>query len=81
MKLNATTEMIPVSWKEFCNVHPFAPESQTQGYHKLLRELEYFLCEVTGFHAISLQPNSGAQVGFVIAFGCRWWSCGFILTI
>ncbi|MEL6638023.1 MAG: aminomethyl-transferring glycine dehydrogenase [Bacteroidota bacterium] len=61
MKLNAATELIPVSWAEFANIHPFAPLSQTKGYQKIFKELEVYLCEVTGFAACSLQPNSGAQ--------------------
>ncbi len=61
MKLNAATEMIPVSWELWANIHPFAPASQTQGYQKIIRELEQYLCEITGFEACSLQPNSGAQ--------------------
>ena len=61
MKLNATTEMIPVTWKEFGDIHPFAPEWQAKGYKQMLEELEYALEQVTGFDAISLQPNSGAQ--------------------
>jgi glycine dehydrogenase len=61
MKLNATTEMIPVTWPEFGNIHPFAPVDQTQGYHELLSELHDWLAEITGFEAISFQPNSGAQ--------------------
>jgi tRNA (cmo5U34)-methyltransferase len=61
MKLNATTEMQPVTWREFSNMHPFAPLDQTQGYQQLFEELEDMLCEVTGFDAISLQPNAGSQ--------------------
>lgn len=61
MKLNATAEMIPVTWPEFGQIHPFAPEDQVQGYQQLFRELNDWLCEITGFDAISLQPNSGAQ--------------------
>ena len=61
MKLNATTEMIPVGWAEFSRLHPFAPREQAQGYAEILKELEGALCEITGFHACSLQPNSGAQ--------------------
>lgn len=61
MKLNATTEMIPVTWAEFGNMHPFAPKEQTAGYQELFKNLEKWLCEVTGFAGISLQPNSGAQ--------------------
>ncbi len=61
MKLNATTEMIPVTWPEFGNLHPFAPISQAEGYQELFDELNDWLCEITGFAAMSLQPNSGAQ--------------------
>jgi len=61
MKLNAATELLPVSWPEFSNIHPFAPEDQTEGYREIFRELESYLCEITGFTACSLQPNSGAQ--------------------
>ncbi len=61
MKLNAATELFPVSWPEFANMHPFAPEDQTEGYREIFRELEKYLCEITGFTACSLQPNSGAQ--------------------
>ncbi|MBL7826742.1 MAG: aminomethyl-transferring glycine dehydrogenase [Saprospiraceae bacterium] len=61
MKLNAATEMMPVSWDEWANMHPFMPSDQTQGYAQLIRELEQYLCEITGFDACSLQPNSGAQ--------------------
>ena len=61
MKLNATTEMIPVTWPAFSRIHPFAPEEQTRGYAEIIRELENDLCEITGLPGISLQPNSGAQ--------------------
>jgi glycine dehydrogenase len=61
MKLNATTEMIPVTWPEFGQIHPFAPADQTEGYAHLLTELEAWLADVTGYDAVSLQPNSGAQ--------------------
>ena len=61
MKLNAATEMIPVSWPEFGGIHPFAPSHQTLGYQELTKELSSYLCETTGFTACSLQPNSGAQ--------------------
>ncbi|WP_114777410.1 aminomethyl-transferring glycine dehydrogenase [Botryobacter ruber] len=61
MKLNATAEMIPVTWPEISSLHPFAPAYQTQGYKQLFDELESWLCEITGFDAMSLQPNSGAQ--------------------
>ncbi|MBL7783242.1 MAG: aminomethyl-transferring glycine dehydrogenase [Saprospiraceae bacterium] len=61
MKLNAATEMIPVSWENWANMHPFMPADQVQGYAQIIRELEQYLCEITGFEACSLQPNSGAQ--------------------
>jgi len=61
MKLNATTEMIPITWRQFSAIHPFAPLDQTQGYQQLFEELEEMLCEVTGFDAVSLQPNAGSQ--------------------
>ena len=64
MKLNATTEMAPVSWPEFSSIHPFAPIDQTQGYKQMIDELEKDLAEITGFHSVSLQPNSGAQGEF-----------------
>lgn len=61
MKLNATTEMIPVTWNEFANIHPFAPDDQATGYHQMIKELENWLITITGYDAISMQPNSGAQ--------------------
>ncbi|MGE5337344.1 MAG: aminomethyl-transferring glycine dehydrogenase [Gemmatimonadota bacterium] len=61
MKLNATAEMIPVTWPEFAHIHPFAPAEQAQGYRQLIDELERMLVECTGYDAVSLQPNSGAQ--------------------
>ena len=61
MKLNATTEMMPITWPEFCDIHPFAPPEQTQGYQQLLRELEEMLIACTGYDAVSLQPNAGSQ--------------------
>jgi len=61
MKLNATAEMIPVTWPEFGKLHPFAPKDQTAGYQQLFSELNTWLSEITGFAAMSLQPNSGAQ--------------------
>ncbi|RZM17902.1 MAG: glycine dehydrogenase (aminomethyl-transferring), partial [Pedobacter sp.] len=61
MKLNATTEMIPVTWAEFSNLHPFAPIDQTGGYMQIMDELNRWLSEITGFAAMSLQPNAGAQ--------------------
>jgi glycine dehydrogenase len=64
MKLNAASEMYPVSWPEFSRMHPFAPADQTAGYAEICRELEAALCTITGFAAVSLQPNSGAQGEF-----------------
>jgi glycine dehydrogenase len=61
MKLNATAEMIPVTWPEFATIHPYAPAEQARGYHELIAELERMLAECTGYDAVSLQPNSGAQ--------------------
>lgn len=61
MKLNAATEMIPVSWNEFASIHPFVPLNQAEGYLQIIKELEQQLCTITGFDACSLQPNSGAQ--------------------
>lgn len=61
MKLNATSEMIPVTWTEFASLHPFVPVDQTEGYQHMMDELSTWLCEITGFAAMSLQPNSGAQ--------------------
>jgi glycine dehydrogenase len=61
MKLNAATEMLPITWEHFSRVHPFAPQDQAQGYLQIIRELEQALCTITGFAAVSLQPNSGAQ--------------------
>ena len=60
MKLNATAEMIPVTWPTFCNIHPFAPHDQVVGYHELIEDLNKDLAEITGFAAVSAQPNSGA---------------------
>lgn len=61
MKLNATIEMIPVTWPEFANLHPFVPVDQAEGYHEMIDDLNHKLCEITGYDAISQQPNSGAQ--------------------
>ena len=61
MKLNATAEMLPITWPEFANIHPFAPDEQTKGYRQMISELEQQLCAVTGYDAVSLQPNAGSQ--------------------
>src|SRR5258705_4727116 len=64
MKLNAATEMLPVTWERFSRMHPFTPADQTHGYAQIIMELEQALAEITGFSAVSLQPNSGAQGEF-----------------
>ncbi len=64
MKLNATTEMEPVSWPEFSGLHPFAPASQTEGIRALIKDLEAWLCEITGYDTVSLQPNAGSMGEF-----------------
>lgn len=64
MKLNAATELIPVSWENFAHIHPFAPADQVEGYNYIIKELSKDLCDITGFTACSLQPNSGAQGEF-----------------
>ena len=61
MKLNAAAEMLPLSWNRWLNIHPFVPKNQAIGYEKVLNKLENQLKEITGFDAVSLQPNSGAQ--------------------
>ncbi|MCB1667203.1 MAG: aminomethyl-transferring glycine dehydrogenase [Pseudomonadales bacterium] len=61
MKLNATAEMLPITWPEFSNIHPFAPQDQVQGYLKMIAEVEQMLCASTGYAAVSLQPNAGSQ--------------------
>ncbi len=64
MKLNATTEMIPVTWPEFSSLHPFAPANQSAGYRRLIQELSDWLIAITGYDAVSLQPNAGSQGEF-----------------
>ncbi|MCA9652529.1 MAG: aminomethyl-transferring glycine dehydrogenase [Myxococcales bacterium] len=61
MKLNGTSEMVPVTWPEIGELHPFAPSTQTQGYREMIAQLERWLCNITGFHRVSVQPNAGAQ--------------------
>jgi glycine dehydrogenase len=73
MKLNATAEMIPVTWPEFGNLHPLAPAEQTEGYRALIAELEEMLVECTGYDAVSLQPNSGAQGEYAGLLAIRAW--------
>ena len=73
MKLNATTEMLPLSWPEFSEVHPFAPADQAEGYAQMIADLSARLCAITGFDAVSLQPNSGAQGEFAGLLAIRAW--------
>ena len=73
MKLNATTEMIPLSWREFNRLHPFAPRDQTQGYQVLFQQLEDQLAEITGFSRVSLQPNAGSQGEYAGLIVIRAW--------
>lgn len=64
MKLNATSEMVPITWPEFADIHPFVPADQVRGYHRLIEDLERWLAEITGYDAVSLQPNAGSQGEF-----------------
>jgi glycine cleavage system P protein (glycine dehydrogenase) len=73
MKLNATTEMLPLSWPGFAALHPFAPPEQAEGYRTLFRTLERWLCEITGFAACSLQPNAGSQGEYSGLMVLRAW--------
>ena len=73
MKLNATSEMIPITWPEFANIHPFAPAGQRAGYELLHRQLEAWLCEATGYSGVSLQPNAGSQGEYAGLLAIRAW--------
>ena len=73
MKLNATSEMIPVTWPEFANIHPFAPADQLQGYAELDSQLREWLCQATGYAGISLQPNAGSQGEYAGLLAIRGW--------
>ena len=73
MKLNATSEMIPVTWPEFANLHPFAPRDQVAGYLELVADLERMLCAVTGYAAVSLQPNAGSQGEYAGLLAIEAW--------
>jgi glycine dehydrogenase len=73
MKLNATAEMIPISYPGFARIHPFAPAEQTRGYQTLIRRLESWLCTITGFHAVSLQPNAGSAGEYAGLLAIRAW--------
>jgi len=73
MKLNAASEMLPITWPEFSKLHPFIPADQALGYHEIVKELESYLCAITGFAAASLQPNSGAQGEFAGLMVIQAW--------
>jgi glycine dehydrogenase len=73
MKLNAASEMIPVTWEAFANIHPFAPFQQAQGYLQMIAELEDMLCKATGYSAISLQPNAGSQGEYAGLLAIQAW--------
>ncbi|MEM9043351.1 MAG: aminomethyl-transferring glycine dehydrogenase [Pseudomonadota bacterium] len=73
MKLNATAEMIPVTWREFSAIHPFAPKDQVEGYTHIIQDLGDKLCQITGYDAISMQPNSGAQGEYAGLLTIRAW--------
>jgi len=73
MKLNASSEMIPVTWPEFSNIHPFAPADQVSGYRQMIEELENMLCKITGYAAVSLQPNAGSQGEYAGLLAIRAW--------
>jgi glycine dehydrogenase len=73
MKLNATSEMLPITWPEFAQIHPFAPADQRAGYEELRRELEAWLCEATGYAGVSLQPNAGSQGEYAGLLAIRAW--------
>src|SRR5262249_27846961 len=73
MKLNATAEMEPITWDGFAGVHPFAPLEQSAGYRALITQLEGWLCDVTGYDAVSLQPNAGSQGELAGLLAIRGW--------
>jgi glycine dehydrogenase len=73
MKLNATAEMIPLSWPEFANIHPYAPADQMLGYRRVVDDLSAKLCAITGYDALSMQPNSGAQGEYAGLLAIRGW--------
>jgi glycine dehydrogenase len=75
MKLNAAVEMIPVSWPGFSSLHPFAPPDQAAGYHEMFRDLQAKLCAISGYDAVSLQPNSGAQGEYAGLLAIRGYLC------
>ncbi len=73
MKLNASVELLPVSWRQFSDIHPFVPSTQSEGYQKLVFDLETWLASLTGFEAVSLQPNAGSQGEFAGLLVIRAW--------
>ena len=73
MKLNATSEMIPITWPEFAHMHPFAPADQQQGYAMLDQQLRQWLCTITGYAGVSLQPNAGSQGEYAGLLAIRAW--------
>ncbi|MBN4075143.1 MAG: glycine dehydrogenase (aminomethyl-transferring) [SAR86 cluster bacterium] len=73
MKLNATSEMMPITWPEFSQIHPFVPQEQAQGYLHMIKELEEMLCKITGYAAVSLQPNAGSQGEYAGLLAIRAW--------
>ncbi len=75
MKLNGAAEMLPVTWPEFSQIHPFAPETQTAGYRQLILELESWLAKITGFDAVTVQPNSGSQGEYAGLLAIREYHC------
>ena len=75
MKLNATVEMVPITWPEFSNIHPYAPADQAAGYAELFADLEARLCTISGYEAVSLQPNSGAQGEYAGLLAIRAFHC------
>ena len=64
MKLNAASELLPIEWNEFASIHPFAPQAQLAGFQQIINDLERWLCALTGFEGVSLQPNAGSQGEF-----------------
>jgi len=76
MKLNGTAEMLPISWPEFSEIHPFVPHDQALGYHELIGDLSKKLCDITGYDAISMQPNSGAQGEYAGLLAIRAYHIG-----
>ena len=76
MKLNATAEMMPITWPEFADIHPFVPADQAEGYAEMIADLSAKLCAITGYDAFSMQPNSGAQGEYAGLLTIRAWHAG-----